>query len=385
MYNIQTLNKISEKGLKLLTKGYNIEDKPVNPDAILVRSAKMQGMEFGDALVAIARAGAGTNNIPVEECAEKGIVVFNTPGANANAVKELVVAGLLLSSRKIVDGINWAQTLETDVAKTIEQGKSQFEGPELAGKTLAVVGLGAIGVMVANVAHSLGMEVIGYDPYISVQAAWGLSRHISYAESIDEVLASADYISIHVPLLKDTTKMFNAELFGKVKPGVRLLNFSRDGLVNNDDLKVALEEGKVSCYVTDFPTEELLGNDKILAIPHLGASTPESEENCAIMAANQTKDYLENGNIVNSVNFPHCEMSWNTNCRITIMHKNVPNMVGQITSALAKEHINIMDMMNKSAGDWAYTMIDTSTEVGASTLPELEKIEGIIRMRLLTK
>ena len=385
MYNIQTLNAISEKGLKLLSKGYNIEDNPDNPDAILVRSAKMHGMEFGDSLLAIARAGAGTNNIPVEECAEKGIVVFNTPGANANAVKELVVAGLLLSSRKIVEGINWAQTLETDVAKSVEQGKGQFVGPELAGKTIAVIGLGAIGVMVANAAYSLGMHVIGHDPYISVHAAWGLSRHINYAESMDEVLGCADYISIHVPLLDDTAKMFNKEAFEKVKPGLKLLNFSRAGLVDNNDLKEAIDEGKVSCYVTDFPTEDVLGNDHIIAIPHLGASTPESEENCAVMAVNQTKDYLENGNIINSVNFPHCEMVWNTNWRITIMHKNVPNMVSQITSALAKEHINIIDMMNKSAGDWAYTMIDTSTKISCSTLPELEKIDGIVRMRFLAK
>lgn len=385
MYNIQTLNKISQTGLKLFGTGYTIEDNPENPDAILVRSGKMQGMEFGDSLVAIARAGAGTNNIPIEECAEKGIVVFNTPGANANAVKELVVAGLLLSSRKIINGINWAQTLETDVAKSIEKGKGQFVGPELAGKTIGVIGLGAIGVMVANTAYSLGMNVIGHDPYISVQAAWGLSRHISYAEAIDEVLACADYISIHVPLLPATAKMFNKEAFDKVKPGLRLLNFSRAGLVDNIAVKEAIDEGKVSCYVTDFPTEDLLRNDNVIAIPHLGASTPESEENCAIMAVNQTKDYLENGNIINSVNFPHCEMAWNTNWRITVMHKNIPNMVSQITSALAKEHINIIDMMNKSAGDWAYTMIDTSTEIGVSTLPELQKIDGIIRMRFLAK
>lgn len=385
MYNIQTLNKISDNGLSLFSKDYNIEDNMENPDAIIVRSAKMQGMEFGDSLISIARAGAGTNNIPVDECAEKGIVVFNTPGANANAVKELVVAGLLLSSRRIINGINWAQTLDTDVAKAVEQGKGQFGGPELMGKTIGVIGLGAIGVMVANVAYSLGMNVIGHDPYISVHAAWGLSRHINYAESLDEVLSCADYISVHVPLLEDTAKMFNKDAFAKVKPGLRLLNFSRAGLIDNEDLKDAIDEGIVACYVTDFPTEDVLGNDNIIAIPHLGASTPESEENCAVMAVNQTRDYLENGNIVNSVNFPHCEMPWNTNWRITIMHKNVPNMVGQITSALAREHINIMDMINKSAGDWAYTIIDTSTEISASTLPALEKIEGIIRMRLLTK
>lgn len=385
MYNIQTLNAISDNGLKLFGNEYKVGKDLENPDAILVRSGKMHDMEFGDALVAIARAGAGTNNIPVEECAEKGIVVFNTPGANANAVKELVVAGLLLSSRKIIEGINWAQTLETDVPKAVEAGKGQFGGPELAGKTIAVIGLGAIGVMVANAAYSLGMRVIGHDPYISVHAAWGLSRHINYAESLDEALAAADYISIHVPLLDETAKMFNKDVFAKVKPGLRLLNFSRAGLVDNDDLRVAIEEGKVASYVTDFPTADVLRNENIIAIPHLGASTPESEENCAVMAVNQTKDYLENGNIVNSVNFPHCEMAWNTPWRITVMHRNVPNMVSQITSALAKEQINIIDMMNKSAGDWAYTMIDTSTEVGITTLPELEKIDGIVRMRFLSK
>jgi len=387
MYNIQTLNKISDKGLKLFGQGYNLDDNHSDPDAILVRSTKMHDMEFGDSLMAIARAGAGTNNIPIDECTEKGIVVFNTPGANANAVKELVVAGLLLSSRKITSGMEWVQSLDgdQDVAKSIEKAKSQFAGPELAGKTIGVIGLGAIGVMVANAAYSLGMDVIGYDPYISVHAAFGVSRHINYTESIDEVLSCADYISIHVPLMDDTAKMFNKEVFAKVKPGLRLLNFSRAGLVDNEDVKEAIDKGQVSYYVTDFPTEDLLGNDRIIAIPHLGASTPESEENCAVMAVNQTKDYLENGNIVNSVNFPHCEMAWNTNWRIAIMHKNVPKMVSQITSALAKEHINIMDMMNKSAGDWAYTIIDTSTKIACEALPELEKIDGIIRMRFFSK
>ena len=385
MYQIQTLNKISDKGLSLLGKDYDIKDQQDNPDAIIVRSTKMQGMELGDSLKAIARAGAGTNNIPTDECTEKGIVVFNTPGANANAVKELVVAGLLLSSRYIVEGINWAQTLTEDVAKAVESGKSQFQGPELSGKTIGVVGLGAIGVMVANAAHSLGMDVVGYDPYISVQAAWGLSRHINHAQSMEEVLASADYITIHVPLMDETKRMFNKSIFDKAKPGLRLLNFSRDGLVNNEDVKIAIEEGKVSCYVTDFPTDDLIGNDKIIAIPHLGASTPESEENCAVMASNQVKDYLENGNIVNSVNLPHCEMGWNTKWRLTFIHRNVPNMVGQITGMLAGEKINIVDMMNKSSGDWAYTMIDTSTAVGTKILSQLEKIEGIIKMRTLSK
>lgn len=387
MFNIQTLNEISDKGLSLLGKGYKVADHHENPDAIIVRSTKMHDMEFGECLMAIARAGAGTNNIPIDKCTEKGIVVFNTPGANANAVKELVVAGLLLSSRKITQGMNWVQTLneDVDVAKATEEAKKQFAGPELAGKTIGVIGLGAIGVMVANVAHSLDMKVVGHDPYISVHAAFGVSRHINYVESLDEVLACADYISIHVPLTDNTSQMFNKELFDKVKPGLRLLNFSRAGLVDNDAVKVAIDEGKVSHYITDFPTEDLLGNDRIIAIPHLGASTPESEENCAVMAANQTKDYLENGNIVNSVNFPHCEMPWNTDWRIAIMHRNVPNMVSQITSALAKENINIIDMMNKSSGDWAYTIIDTSTRIACETLPELEKIDGFIRVRLLSK
>lgn len=385
MYNIQTLNKISEKGLSLLTKGYTIDDSQAEPDGIIVRSAKMHDMEFGNSLKAIARAGAGVNNIPIEECTEKGIVVFNTPGANANAVKELVVAGLLLSSRKIIDGVNWAQTLTENVAKEVEAGKSKFEGPELSGKVLGVVGLGAIGVMVANVAHSLGMEVIGYDPYISVQAAWGLSRHIHHAHSLDEVITTSDYITIHVPLLDDTKEMFNKELFDKVKPGLRLLNFSRSGLVSNEDVKAAIADGKVASYVTDFPTDDMIGVENVITIPHLGASTPESEENCAVMAATQMKDYLENGNIVNSVNLPHCEMGWNTNWRLTFIHKNVPNMVGQITSILASAGINIVDMMNKSRDVWAYTMIDVSADVNGEILPKLEAIDGIIKVRKLSR
>lgn len=385
MYTIQTLNKISDKGLSLLGNKYSIDDQHQDPDGIIVRSTKMHEMGFGNSLKAIARAGAGVNNIPIERCTEKGIVVFNTPGANATAVKELVVAGLLLSSRKIVEGINWAQTLTEDVAKTVEAGKSNFEGPELYGKTIGVIGLGAIGVMVANAAHSLGMEVIGYDPYISIQAAWGLSRNIHHAESLDEVLLDADYITVHVPLLDETKHMFNKELFSRIKPGLRLLNFSRDGLVNNHDVKEAIEQGKIACYVTDFPNEDLIGNDKIIAIPHLGASTPESEENCAVMASSQIKDYLENGNIINSVNLPHSEMLWNTNWRLTFVHKNIPNMVGQITAILAQQNINIVDMMNKSRGEWAYTMIDVSTQINGEILPALEKINGIVKVRLLSK
>lgn len=385
MYNIQTLNKISSKGLDLFDNNYSISDNIEGADAILVRSAKMHDMDLPDTVKAIARAGAGVNNIPVEECSEKGIVVFNTPGANANAVKELVIAGLLLSSRKIVEGINWAKTLTEDVAKTVEKGKGEFVGPEILGKKLGVIGLGAIGVMVANAAHALGMEVVGYDPYISINAAWGLSRHIKHAMSLDEVLQDSDYITIHVPLLDSTKHMFNKEAFGKMKEGVRILNFSRDTLVNNEDIINAIEEGIVSKYVTDFPVEGVMNNENIITIPHLGASTPESEENCAVMAVKQVKDYLENGNIINSVNFPVCEMAWSTDCRLTIIHRNIPAMIKKITDIIATEGINIQDMMNKSKGQYAYTIIDTDTKVTDENINNIRQIPDIISIRVLEK
>lgn len=385
MYSIYTLNKVSEEGLKGFDAKYQIQEQIEKSDAIIVRSAKMHDISLPDTVKAIARAGAGVNNIPIATYARQGVVVFNTPGANANAVKELVIAGLLLSSRKVVEGINWANTLTIDVAKEVEKGKGNFVGPELLGKKIGVIGLGAIGVMVANAVQSLGMDVIGYDPYISIDAAWGLSRDIRHAVSIDEALEQADYITIHVPLLENTKYMFDKELFSKMKNNVRILNFSRDTLVNNEDLKVAITEGIVARYVTDFPVEEVMGIPEIICIPHLGASTPESEENCAIMAVKQIKDYLETGNIVNSVNLPCCEMAWHAPFRLTIIHKNIPAMIGQITHIIANEKINITDMINKSKGEWAYTIIDTDTMITRQNIENIQEIKDVIKVRVLDK
>jgi len=385
LYNVHTLNKISSKGLQELGEGYKVTDTLEGADAVLVRSAKMHGMDLPTSVLAIARAGAGVNNIPIDTYAEKGIVVFNTPGANANAVKELVLCGLLLASRKIVEGINWSKTLTEDVAKAVEKGKGDFAGQEILGKKLGVIGLGAIGVMVANAAQALGMEVIGYDPYISVDAAWGLSRHIKHATTLDEVYSQSDYITVHVPLLDSTKYMINKEAFAKMKTGVNILNFSRDTLVENNDLKVALDEGKVAHYITDFPVEEVLGHDQIITIPHLGASTEESEENCAVMAAKEIKDYLEQGNIVNSVNYPECQMPWNGSGRIAIAHKNIPAILGKITSVIADAGMNIQDMTNRSRGDYAYTLIDVAEGASAQVLEAIKAIDNIIKVRYLTK
>lgn len=385
MYQIHCLNKISENGLVLLGDQYNVKALIEEADAIMVRSAKMHGFTFSPQVKAIARAGAGVNNIPIDACAEQGIVVFNTPGANANAVKELVIAALFLASRDVVGGIEWAKSLDEDVAKKVEAGKGAFVGPEVLGKKLGVIGLGAIGVLVANAAQALGMDVIGYDPYISVDAAWGLSRHIKHAQTLDEVLAECDYITLHVPLLPSTKHMFNSETFAKVKSSVRLLNFSRDTLVDHAALKEAIASGKVAKYVTDFPIEELIGAKNVICIPHLGASTPESEENCAVMAAKEVKNYLENGNIVNSVNFPHCEMPWNAANRLTIIHRNKPTILGKITQIIANERINISDMINKSKGEWAYTIIDTDTVVTEMNIKNIEAIDDIVRVRNLNK
>ena len=333
MYKIQTLNNISEAGLSLFPKDlYHVSTDVDNPDAILVRSANMHDMELPSSLLAIARAGAGVNNIPIDKCTEKGIVVFNTPGANANAVKELVLAGLLLSSRKIVESIQWVQSLkgETNIAEKVEKNKSRFAGPELKGKKIGVIGLGSIGVLVANACQAIGMEVTGYDPFISIQNAWGLSRHVRRATDIDVLLAESDYITVHIPLVDETRNIFNKETFSKMKKGVRLMNFSRGELVNTADLLEAIRKGIVSRYVTDFPNEELLGVEEVIPIPHLGASTPESEENCAVMAVEQIREYIENGNIKNSVNYPHCELPRSPGTqRITIAHKNIPNMPEQ--------------------------------------------------------
>lgn len=383
-YTIKTLNKIANVGMEKLGEGFHVNDNAENPDAILLRSANMHDLSLPENLLGIARAGAGVNNIPVDKCAEKGIVVFNTPGANANAVKELAVASILLSSRKIVDGINWSNTLTTDVAKEVEKGKSQFTGPEAEGKTLGVLGLGAIGVMVANAAINLGMEVLGYDPYISVDAAWGLSRAVQKATDLKTVFEKCDYITMHIPLTPDTKGMLNKDTFSVMKKGIRVINLSRGELVNDDDMIAAIEEGKVGCYVTDFPNEKLIHRPGVIAIPHLGASTPESEDNCAVMAVRQMKDFLLNGNIKNSVNYPACDMgTCSAEHRITVAHKNIPNMLGQISTYLAAKELNISNMMNKSRGDYAYTMIDVETTLTPEIISGISAIEGVLKVRVL--
>lgn len=385
MSKIYTLDKISSKGLEGFGQCYEVQESLQDADAILVRSAKMHELELPKSVKAIARAGAGVNNIPIDACTQKGIVVFNTPGANANAVKEMVIAGLLLSSRKIIEGVNWVQTLKGNIAKEVESGKSAFTGPEILGKKLGVVGLGAIGVLVANATQVLGMEVIGYDPYLSVDAAWGISRHIRHAHTLEEVLGQVDYITIHVPLTPATKEMFNEEAFNKMKKGVRLLNFARDTLVDNQALVKAIEKGTIEKYVTDFPVEGLIGHPQIITIPHLGASTPESEDNCAVMAVKELKDYLEQGTITNSVNFPECEMPWHATFRLTLIHKNIPAMIGKITSIIAEEGINISDMINKSKGEWAYTIIDTDTKVTDIKIKSIEALDDMIKVRVLSK
>ena len=386
MYQIRTLNKISKKGLAQLGENYSCADEIANPDGVILRSFKMHDMELPSSLRAVARAGAGVNNIPIDKCTEKGIVVFNTPGANANAVKELVLAALLLSSRKIVQGIEWTKTLigEGDaISGLVEKGKSNFVGPEIEGKTLGVVGLGAIGVRVANAAHHLGMDVIGFDPYLSVDAAWHLTRFAHKANDLQTLLEKADYITIHVPATPETKGMFNSEAFASMKAGARLLNFSRGTLVDEEDVIAALESGKLSCYITDFASEALLKQENVIAMPHIGASTPESEENCAMMAAKELKDFLENGNITNSVNFPACDMGKAMGTRITVLHKNIPNMLKQFTDALASKGVNIENMLNKSKGDNAYTMIDIAGNCEAAVLAEMEAIDGVIKVTVL--
>lgn len=388
MYNILTLNEISENGLEKLPKDAFACGKDVeNPDGILVRSAKMHDYDFPPALLAIARAGAGVNNIPIEKCTERGIVVFNTPGANANAVKELTIAGLLLASRKIAKGIEWVNTLENDSAAKTEKGKKAFVGPEIAGKTLGIIGLGAIGVMVANAALDLGMEVVGYDPYLQVEAAWHLSRRAERENDIEALLEKCDYVTIHIPANKDTVGFMNADLIGKCKDGVRILNFARGELVDTAAIKAALAAGKVAAYVTDFPADELLGVENVTLIPHLGASTPESEENCAVMAAKEMRDYLLYGNITHSVNMPDCTAPYTGKARIAIFNKNIPNMIGSITTIFAAEGINIDNMINRSRGDWAYTLIDVDSFRGKEDelADRLRKVDGIIRVRTVQK
>ncbi|MCL2410263.1 MAG: phosphoglycerate dehydrogenase [Treponema sp.] len=388
MFRIQTLNKISPLGLELFPRDkYEIASDIPNPDVILVRSADMNEMEIPSSVAAIARAGAGYNNIPVKRCSDKGMVVFNTPGANANAVKELVLAALLLSSRNIVGGINWTNSVadNPDVAELVEKEKSKFTGPELRGKTLGVIGLGAIGVMVANDAMALGMKVIGYDPYISVDAAWHLSSDVIRADSLESLLAKSDYVTLHIPQSETTKGILNADKFQIMKKDARIINFSRNALVNNKDIIEALDAGKLNSYVTDFPTPDLLACKKVIGIPHLGASTPEAEDNCAVMAVMQIKDFLESGEIRNSVNFPKCKLDQRYPYRLLVINRNIPNMVGQITTNLAGANINIQDLINHHLDDYGYTIIDTEQEIPEPTLDQIRKVEGIIRVRLICR
>ncbi len=386
MYNIQTLNKISAAGLSRLGDKYTVADDVQNPDAILVRSAAMHDMEMPESLLAIARAGAGVNNIPLDKCSEKGIVVFNTPGANANAVKELVITALLISSRKVVDGIEWAKTLKGNgdaVGKMVEKGKSQFVGPELKGKTLGVIGLGAIGILVANAAVSLGMEVVGYDPFLSVDNALRISRKVRHVVTLDEIFAESDYITVHVPLTPDTKGVINAENIAKMKDGVRIVNYSRADLVNSADILAALKDGKVAAYTTDFATDDILGEQGVIVTPHLGASTPESEDNCAEMAADEIKDFLENGNIKNSVTLPAVSMPRTGAERVCVIHKNVPNILTTVTAALSETGNNIESMDSKSKKDYAYTILDVANDVDDAAKAKIAAIDGVIRVRVI--
>ncbi len=390
MANIKTYNKISKPGLEVLEKkGYVIGDDVAQPDAAIVRSAALHDEQFPETLLAIARAGAGTNNIPVDRCAEEGIVVFNTPGANANAVKELVLAGLLISSRRVIPAIEWAKTLKgkgAEVGKLVEKGKSAFAGPEIKGKKLGVIGLGAIGVMVANAANHLGMQVYGYDPYLSVNSAWNLNHNAVHALSLKEIYENCDYITVHVPLTPDTKHSINAEAIAQMKDGVRVLNFSRDALVNSEDMLAALDAGKVAAYVTDFPTDEMIGVEGVIAIPHLGASTPESEDNCASMAAAELVEYLERGNIENSVNFPAISMPISGDYRVCIIHKNVQSVLSKITALFADANLNIENMLNKARGDYAYTMLDVKDcdKAVVDTIAQtITSQENIIRVRVI--
>ena len=386
MRKIHCLNAISKYGTDLLTDQYALTDDAAEAQAILVRSAAMHDMEFSDELMAIGRAGAGVNNIPLDACAQKGIVVFNTPGANANGVKELVLAGLLLASRDVIGGIRWTGENKGDenIAKTTEKSKKAFAGCEIKGKKLGVIGLGAIGVLVANAAVSLGMEVYGYDPYISVQAAWMLSRNVRHTTSLDSVFAECDYITVHVPALDSTRGMIDKEAIEKMKDGVVVLNFARDVLVKDDDMAAALASGKVKKYVTDFPNPKSANMENAIVIPHLGASTEESEDNCARMAVEDLMEYLENGNIRNSVNFPACDLGpRKTAARIGVLHLNIPNMIGQITGAMASAQINISDMTNKSKDKYAYTLMDLDHEPAEAVIEKLKAIEGVLRVRVL--
>lgn len=386
MYKYHCMNPISHVGLERLDENYVKTEESGEADVILVRSAKMHDMEFGTHLKAIARAGAGVNNIPLDRCAEEGIVVFNTPGANANGVKELVIAGLLLAARDIIGGINWVQEHEEDgdIAKITEKKKKAFAGTELQGKKLGVIGLGAIGVLVANAATNLGMDVYGYDPYLSVESAWKLSRSIHHANTVDELYKECDYITIHVPALEDTKGMIDKNAISLMKKNVVILNFARDTLVNSEDIVDALVSGTVKCYVTDFPTPEIAGVKNAIVIPHLGASTEESEDNCARMAVDEIRDFLENGNISHSVNYPDCTLGpKGEEDRITVFHHNIPNMLGQFTSLMAQEDMNISLMTNKSRKEYAYTVMDVDKKVENAVVEKLEAIEGVLKVRVI--
>ena len=386
MFQINCLNPISKIGLDNLTTDYRINDNVNEADAILVRSAAMHDMDLPDSLLAVARAGAGTNNIPLDKCAEKGIVVFNTPGANANAVKELVIAGMLLASRDVVGGIEWCKANQDDanIAKTAEKEKKNFAGTELMGKKLGIIGLGAIGVKVANVARHFGMEVYGYDPYVSVNAAWSLSRDVKHVFNLDEIYENCDFITVHVPLLDSTKHYVNKEAINKMKDGVVLLNFARDLLVDEAEVLKGIAAKKIRKYVTDFPNPITAGQDGCIVIPHLGASTEEAEDNCAVMAVDQMMNYLENGNIVNSVNYPACDMGiCNKVGRVAIFHKNIANMITKFTACFGDAGINISDMTNKSRGEVAYTMMDIEAPATAEIVEKLNAIDGVFRVRVV--
>ena len=386
MYQYHCLNPIAEVGLDLFTEDYQKTEELNDAQAVLVRSAAMHDLELPEGLEAIARAGAGVNNIPLEKCADQGIVVFNTPGANANGVKELVFAGMLLASRDIVGGIDWVLENKDNenVKKDAEKAKKAFAGNELAGKKLGVIGLGAIGVRVANAATHLGMEVYGYDPFISVNAAWSLSRNVKHINSVEEIYSACDFITIHVPLLDDTKKMLNKEAFAQMKDGVVILNFARDILVNDDDMIEALASGKVAKYVTDFPNAKIAGVDNVITLPHLGASTEESEDNCAVMAVKEIVDFIENGNIKNSVNYPACDAGkCSEAARVCVCHKNIPNMITQFTGAFASKGINVSDMVSKSKGDYAYSVFDISEKADEDTVKSISSIDGVLKVRVI--
>ena len=383
---VNCLNPIAACGMELLPDTYEITDNYADADAVLVRSASMHDLELSDKLLAVARAGAGVNNIPLDKCAKKGIVVFNTPGANANGVKELVVAALLMASRDLVGGYNWVMenAADPDIAKKVEKQKKNYAGNEIAGKKLGVIGLGAIGAKVANIAVRLGMEVYGYDPYVSVDAAWGLSKYVKHITNVEDIYKECDYITVHVPALDSTKGMINAGAFALMKDGVKILNFARDILVNEDDLKAAIESGKVAKYMTDFPNPKIAGFKNVVALPHLGASTEESEDNCAIMACKEIKDFIDNGNIKNSVNYPNVNMGVCTDAaRITICHKNIPNMLTQFTSVFSKKGGNVSGMISQARGDYAYSILDADAAPTAEDVAALEAIDGVVKVRVI--